>query len=295
MGCSEGVTLWQDKRAEQVVEDCLQSAISCMADQKYDSSGRSEIMASVEKFTHGAVVNQLRHCNREIENDNNKDIDPNRTHLNFSLTPERNMSDLAYYKQRKEELYCYGRADVKTMAGWIVTAPAELKTREEEITFFKSTYQFLENRYGKENVISATVHYDEGKMEKCKDRWGEYLRDENGEIRKELMLGRPHLHFNFIPVVDDKNARHIQTEKICANDRLNKKELQYFHTDLQKHLEIDGIDAKVITGKTKAQGRNYTVEEMKERYETQKELERLREIEKKYNQVHQRTYREGRW
>lgn len=32
-GCSEGETLWQDKRAEQVVEDCLQSAISCMADQ----------------------------------------------------------------------------------------------------------------------------------------------------------------------------------------------------------------------------------------------------------------------
>ena len=66
-------------------------------------------MASVEKFTHGAVVNQLRHCNREIENDNNKDIDSSRMYLNFSLTPERNMSDLAYYKQRKEELYCYGR------------------------------------------------------------------------------------------------------------------------------------------------------------------------------------------
>lgn len=252
-------------------------------------------MASVEKFTHGAVVNQLRHCNRKIENDNNKDIDPSRMHLNFSLTPERDMSDLAYYKQRKEELYCYGRADVKTMAGWIVTVPTELKTREEEIAFFKSTYQFLENRYGKENVISATVHYDEGKMEKCKDRWGEYIRNENGEIKRELVLGRPHLHFNFIPVVDDKNKRHIQTEKICANDRLNRKELQHFHTDLQKHLDKDGIDAKVITGKTKAQGRNYTVEEMKERYETQKELERLREIERKYNQEHRRIQGKGRW
>ena len=127
--------------------------------------------------------------------------------------------------------------------------------------------------------------------EKCKDRWGEYIKDENGEIKKELVLGRPHLHFNFIPVVEDKNARHIQTEKICANDRLNPKELQHFHTD----LENNGIDAKVITGKTKAQGRNYTVEEMKERYEMQKELERLREIERKYNQEHQRSQERGRW
>ena len=254
-------------------------------------------VASVEKFTHGAVVNQLRHCNRQIQNDNNKDIDPSRTHLNFSLTPQRNMSELDYYKQRKAELYCYGRADVKTMAGWIVTAPAELKTREEEIAFFKNTYQFLESRYGKENVISATVHYDEGKMEKCKDRWGEYIKDENGEIKKELVLGRPHLHFNFIPVTEDTNQKHTQSEKICANNVLNKRELQHFHTDLRKYL-IDhncaGADG-VLSGKTKAQGRNYTVEEMKERYETQKELERLREIERKYNQEHQRTHERGRW
>ena len=250
-------------------------------------------MASVEKFTHVAVVNQLRHCNRKIKNNKNKDIDVARTNLNYSLTPDRNMSDLAYYKRRKAELYCYGRADVKTMAGWIVTAPAEMQTREEERAFFESTYRFLENRYGKENVISATVHYDEGKMEKCKDRWGEYIRDEHGEIKKELVLGRPHLHFNFIPVVEDKNPKHVQTEKICANDRLNKRELQRFHTDLQKYLQNDGIDAKVLTGKTKAQGRNYTVEEMKERYETQKELERLREIERKYNQEHE--YTKERW
>lgn len=250
-------------------------------------------MASVEKFTHGAVVNQLRHCNRLIKNDNNRDIDSNRTHLNFSMTPNRNKSEFDYYKQRKEELYCYGRADVKTMAGWIVTAPAELKSREEEINFFKSTYEFLENRYGKENVISAVVHYDEGKMEKCKDRWGEYILDQNGEIKRELVLGRPHLHFNFIPTAKDTNSKHIQEEKICANERLNRVELQRFHKELQQHLDSQGIAAKVITGKTKAQGRNYTVEELKERYEMEKELERLREMVQK--QEYQRTQERGRW
>lgn len=253
-------------------------------------------MASVEKFTNTAVANQLRHCRRQIENDSNPDIDRSRTHINYSLTPERKMSEYNYYKQRKSELHCHGRDDVKTMAGWIITAPAELQTLEEEKIFFKNAYSFLESRYGKENVISAIVHYDEGKMEKIKDRWGEYVRDENGEIKKELVLGRPHLHFDFIPVTADKNPNHPQAEKICANDVLNKHELQHFHTDLQKYLKDNKVKGEVLTGKTKSQGRNYTVEELKEKYETKKELERLREIEKLYKMEHEITINKGsRW
>ena len=256
-------------------------------------------MASVKKFTEGAVVNQLRHCNRQIEKDSNRDIDPDRTQYNKSLTPDRNMTEYEYYKQRKSELYCYGRADVKTMAGWIVTAPEELgklwkegkKQPDPEVLqkineFFEKTAEFLTQRYGAENVISITTHFDEGKMEKVKDRWtGEPVKDENGKVKEELVLGRPHLHFNFIPVVADTNKKHTQTEKICCNDRLNKIELQHFHSDLAKATNCP----YVVNGKTKAQGRNYTVEEMKERYETAKELERLREIERQYKLEHERT------
>lgn len=74
-------------------------------------------MASVEKFTDAAVTNQLRHNAREIITNSNKDIDKARTHLNYSLTPERSLSPRAYYAARKKELYVYGRKDVKTMAG----------------------------------------------------------------------------------------------------------------------------------------------------------------------------------
>ena len=265
--------------------DLCEAILLCHAER------RKIAMASVEKFTNGAVINQLRHCNRKIQNDNNKDIDPTRTHLNYSLTPERGMSEYEYYRQRKNELYCYNRADVKTMAGWIVTAPQELTTREDERVFCENTYKFLEERYGRENINSATVHYDEGKMEKVKNRWGEYVREENGEIKRELVLGRPHLHFNFIPVSKDNNPKHTQTEKICANNVLTKIELQHFHTDLQQFLKSKNCAGAngVLNGKTKAQGRNYTVEEMKERYELQKELERLREIERIYNLERERT------
>lgn len=248
-------------------------------------------MASVEKFTDSAVVNQIRHCNRLIQHDRNKDIDPSRSHMNYSLTPERGVGEYEYYKKRKNELYCYRRADVKTMVGWIVTAPAELVAREQIRVFFERTAEFLTQRYGAENVISISCHFDEGKMEKVKDRWGEYVRNEHGEIKKELVLGRPHLHFLFIPVSQD--TKHKEGQKICANNVLTKKDLQHFHTDLSHYLKdrnCPGAEG-VLNGKTKAQGRNYTVTELKERYEMEKEMERLRKIE--YEFTHQHTIERG--
>ena len=86
----------------------------------------SEItMASVEKFSAGAVRNQLRHNRREIEHSGNPDIDPSRQGQDYVLSPDRGMTEYDYFLQRKSELYCYSRDDVKVMAGWVVTAPQD--------------------------------------------------------------------------------------------------------------------------------------------------------------------------
>ena len=87
-------------------------------------------MASVKKFTESAVVNQLRHIERTIAHPENMDIEKDRTVQNYSLLPQREISSYEYYRQRKSELYCYNRADVKVMAGWIVTAPKDLPMSE---------------------------------------------------------------------------------------------------------------------------------------------------------------------
>ena len=122
----------------------------------------SEItMASVEKFSAGAVRNQLRHNRREIEHSGNPDIDPSRQGQDYVLSPDRGMTEYDYFLQRKSELYCYNRDDVKVMAGWVVTAPQDLDPERYD-DFFCATYDFLENRYGKENVVQAIVHDDEG-------------------------------------------------------------------------------------------------------------------------------------
>ena len=157
-----------------------------------------------------------------------------RTVKNYSLLPQREISSYEYYRQRKSELYCYNRADVKVMAGWIVTAPKDLPMSEME-KFFNVTYEFLSERYGEKNCVQAVVHNDEG--------------------------GQPHIHFLFIPAAADKKHGG---EKICANDVLNKAELRNFHSALQKYLLDHGVQANILTGITKTQGGNRTVRELKQ-------------------------------
>lgn len=58
----------------------------------------SEItMASVEKFSAGAVRNQLRHNRREIEHSGNPDIDPSRQGRDYVLSPDRGMTEYDYF------------------------------------------------------------------------------------------------------------------------------------------------------------------------------------------------------
>lgn len=206
-------------------------------------------MARLKKFTMAAVVNQLRHIERTIQHPSNDDIDPKRIGMNYSLLGDRGMTSYDYFLQRKSELYCYGRSDVKVMAGWVVTAPKDLPASEHDI-FFGETFNFLNERYGENNCVQAVVHADES--------------------------GQPHLHYCFIPVLPD--LKH-GGEKICAHDLLNRSELRNFHPDLQKHLLQHGIDARIQTGITAAQGRNKTVHELK----TERELK------------HTQTYGRSRW
>ena len=103
------------------------------------------MMACVKKFTAGAVRNQLRHNRREIEHSGNPDIDPSRQGQDYVLSPDRDISEYDYYKERLSQLYVYGRDDVKVMAGWIVTAPQDLAPERYD-DFFCATYDFLADR-----------------------------------------------------------------------------------------------------------------------------------------------------
>lgn len=181
-------------------------------------------MANVRKFTRGAIGHMCKHFERGLDQDGklvnygNQDIDPSKSHLNYNLAPER-ASQSDFIKQRCSEVYCHNRKDVNVLCSWVVTAPKDLDPAEHE-QFFKSSYQFLEDRYGKDNVVSAWVHMDES--------------------------GQPHMHYAWVPVAYDVKKERLT---VSAKMVIAKKELQEFHPALQRHLETElGHPVSVLTG-----------------------------------------------
>lgn len=199
-------------------------------------------MAHVQKFTASSASNILGHCEREFSQDGkylkyrtNSDIDISRTHLNYSLSVF-NDSAKERLQKRLSEVYVLNRKDVNIMCDWVITAPKEIIYDEEKLTsFFSNTFDFLSERYGKQNLISCNVHMDEV---------------------------TPHLHYCFVPVVYDKKKNRY---KVSAFEVLNKTELKKFHNDLGNYLQKQiGIDKSLISnGITKKQGGNKSIHQLK--------------------------------
>ena len=213
-------------------------------------------MANYDKFTR-ADTGLFAHCERKRdENGNyvtfgNQRIDPNRTHLNYNLcTDTREQKDILEARLSDPDIKCMNRANVNVFGSWCVTLPTqapdldengaiiyeekEVHQKDGTVTvenvpklhdisfdekqtdeFFRLSYEFLKDRYGRENVISAYVHMDET---------------------------TPHMHFLFIPLVEDKkwNEKHPDKpprKKVCSKELMNKTELNRFHREFQEYLD----------------------------------------------------------
>ena len=111
----------------------------------------------------------------------NPNIDSSRTKYNYNII----YSDKSYIEtinQRLSQLDLKRkiRSDAILMNSFVVTSDGEffkgLRPWEQQY-FFRDCVQFFENKYGKENMISAIVHLDET---------------------------TPHLHLNFVPINDGR-------------------------------------------------------------------------------------------
>ena len=186
-----------------------------------------------EKFTRNQSGNILVHCNRSDPNRTykNQEIDHSKTYLNYNLAPEhKGMTDYEFMKKRCEEFKILKRKDVNWLVSWVITMPADYKGNK--VLFFREAYNFMENRYGKDNVVSAYVHLDETS---------------------------PHMHFCFVPVIFDKKK---QEYKVNAKQCINKVELKQIHPEMQEYLE-NKLQTKVniLNGAT-AEG-NKTIDQLK--------------------------------
>ena len=210
-------------------------------------------MAHVGKYTKSAVGHMFDHYARN-ENPkevvrSNKNIDPTRTHLNYNLAKHQTMNQLDFLHKRLLEVRCQNRKDVNVLCDWVVTVPKDLPQNERK-QFFEASYDFLENKYGKENVISAYVHMDET---------------------------MPHIHFAFIPVTEDKKRASL---KVSAKERINRKELRTFHQDLQKYVERRlGHEVAILNEATKEGNRS--IKEL----QRQSAVEQLQEVKEKASKI----------
>lgn len=219
-------------------------------------------MAHVKKFSKAACGHMFKHYERARDDQGeyikfgNQDIDAARTGQNYNLAPLHENGQGAFVRQRCSEVKCLNRKDVNIMCSWIVTAPASIAGSGHEKQFFEETYQFLSERYGKDNIVSAHVHMDEVTS---------------------------HMHFAFVPVIVDKKKGHL---KVSAKEAVNRADLLNFHTDLDRHVSAamgERYGGDILNEATK--DGNRSIEELKR----QTAAERLAEASQKASETLQKA------
>lgn len=195
-------------------------------------------MAHMMKYTKAACGHMFAHYDRRAEHIGNENVDRTRTHLNYNLAIQQELDQGDFVRQRCSEVRCQNRKDVNVMVSWVITAPKDLPQQFER-DFFKATYDFLEKRYGRDNVVSAYVHMDEI---------------------------TPHIHFAFVPVTKDLKRGGY---KVSAKEVVNKKDLQTFHRDLSEYVQQQlGLEVGILNEATKEGNRS--IEELKRQTATER-------------------------
>lgn len=203
------------------------------------------------KYTRKDMTRITREAYRYYKNQSayKNNVDLNKSHLNYSLNGLTRDECL-----RRIDMRCFeimnGRkmqSQTNVVGSWVAHCPKELQGNEEnERKYFKSVKTFLEERYGKENVIDGIIHYDETE---------------------------PHGTFYVVP---EAISRKTGKRTVSTASVYDKKELDSFHPALDKYLEsVFGMPGLGLNGRTKG---DYTIEELKER--TRAENERKAKEEK---------------
>jgi len=164
-------------------------------------------MAHMKKTKMSGAKQLMKHNERSrlstLERDN---VDETRTRQNYELELSKKLENLGHEElldravEHHNELGRNLRSDANVLCSWVVTAPQDLEP-EREREFFENTKEFLQERYGEENLIGAYVHKDET---------------------------TPHCHYEILPVKEGR---------FNAHDFVDRADLRSFHSDLSEHIE----------------------------------------------------------
>lgn len=176
-----------------------------------------------------------KHVQRENKNYENLDIDLEKSHLNYDLVNDEPIEFNSMIDEKIEENYTGNRkirSDAVKHVDGIITSDNEFfdfKSQERIQAFFEDSKQFLEDEYGKDNLLYATVHMDEK---------------------------TPHMHYGVVPITDDG--------RLSAKDVVgNKKALTEFQDRFNQYLNDKGHNLERGESKHKTERKHKQVERYK--------------------------------
>ncbi len=165
---------------------------------------------------------EAHHERQKEQYASNPDIDTAKSKYNFHLVkPEGRYYH--FIQSRIEQAGCRTRKDSTRFVDTLITASPEFfkdKSAKETAAFFQRAADFLINRVGWENVVSAVVHMDER---------------------------TPHLHLTFVPLTKDN--------RLCAKEILgNRANLTKWQDDfhacmVEKYPDLERSESASKTGR----------------------------------------------
>ncbi|NHE20482.1 plasmid recombination protein, partial [Staphylococcus aureus] len=213
----------------------------------------------IEKIKSGTNTTGIqKHVQRENINYENEDIDHSKTHLNYDLVNDRKQNFNDLIDEKIERNYTGKRKirkdAVKHIDGMITSdnkffsnqTPADTKR------FFEHAKEFLEQEYGKDNLLYATVHMDEK---------------------------TPHMHFGIVPITKDG--------RLSAKDVVgNKKALTSFQDRFNEYVNERGYElergtSRELTNRQHEQVSRYKQKTDYHRQEYEHESQKLDDIKQK--------------
>ena len=198
-------------------------------------------VARMQKMKVGNLKGIENHNKRKTKNHANKDIDVERSHLNYDLvessgTYHKNV--MGYINKNKASKRAV-RKDAVVVNEWLVTSSAAFfeGMEDDEIKrYFEVSKDFFADKFGEKNIQYAQVHMDEK---------------------------TPHMHMGIVPFDEDM--------KLSSKRVVTRQKLIEIQDNLPVYMQEHGFD--VQRGEKDSQRNHLSVSEYKDAKEKAKELQ----------------------
>ena len=211
------------------------------------------MVARTEKRKVGDLAGYQIHVDRKTENHENKDIDNERSYLNYDLIGHEKSTSfkteiIDYINENKSSTRAV-RKDAVVLQDWLISSSQDffdLLSESETKRYFKVALSYFQEKFGAENVRFATVHMDEL---------------------------TPHMHLGIVPFNSEK--------RLTSKTIFTRECLRTIQDELPKMFQENGFD--IERGKEKSAAEHVRPEVFKKMAQAETEVEKISEkVNNKY-------------